>query len=110
MPDEYKQWVPMVIEWACKVVAISIAWWIERIISAVHSAIRGGLMFSRMLLKYLHQTGKIKFPDADESYLDEAIGWGVALAGFICQFMLGFSVPFPLSIIFMPIRFVEYFI
>ena len=38
-------------------IAISIAWYVQRIISAFHSAIRGGLMCSRGVLAELNSRG-----------------------------------------------------
>ena len=50
-------------------IAITIAWYIQRIISSVQSAIRGGLMFSRKLLKFCNDKGYFSFKE-EESYLD----------------------------------------
>jgi len=35
VPEEHRKWIPLVIEWACKSIAISIAWTIQAIISTV---------------------------------------------------------------------------
>eukprot|EP00928_Gymnodinium_smaydae_P066480 TRINITY_DN4948_c0_g2_i1.p1 TRINITY_DN4948_c0_g2~~TRINITY_DN4948_c0_g2_i1.p1 ORF type:complete len:488 (+),score=146.45 TRINITY_DN4948_c0_g2_i1:71-1534(+) len=110
VPEDYKKWVPTVLEWTCKVAAISVAWWIERVISAVHSAIRGGLMFARYLLEYLHERNLLKFEDHHSSYIDEAIGWSIAFLGFAFQFMMGFSAPFPINLLLLPVSCVEYFV
>merc|ERR1719210_2771585 len=107
--EEYRKWVPVAVRWACKATAVSIAWWIQRIISAVHSAIRGGLMFGKYLVDFLHEKKILNF-NADQAYLDEAIGWGVAVAGLIFQFALGFGVPFPLNLFLWPVQFLEAFI
>merc|ERR1712216_109775 len=98
VPKDYHKWIPTVIGYTCKSIAISIAWYVQRIISAFHSAIRGGLMFSRGILAYLNKRGIITF-DEDESYLDEILGWSLAALGFYFQFRLNFSVPFPLGLL-----------
>lgn len=108
-PEEYAQWVPWGVKWGCKAIAVYIAWWIQRIISAFHSAIRGGLMCGKELVNYAHDKGWIKTND-EETYLDEIVGWGLAVFGFITQIMLGFSVPFPLNFFMWPIYMVEGFI
>lgn len=74
MPQEYHRWIPTIITYICKAIAVSIAWYIQRIISAFHSAIRGGLMFSRGIMKYLNDKKIIDFDDT-ESILDEIVGW-----------------------------------
>eukprot|EP00747_Dinoflagellata_sp_TGD_P024135 gnl/TRDRNA2_/TRDRNA2_130342_c1_seq1.p1 gnl/TRDRNA2_/TRDRNA2_130342_c1~~gnl/TRDRNA2_/TRDRNA2_130342_c1_seq1.p1 ORF type:complete len:343 (+),score=81.68 gnl/TRDRNA2_/TRDRNA2_130342_c1_seq1:87-1115(+) len=106
IPEEYKQWVPIVMRWTCKAVAITIAWWIQRIISASHAAIRGGLLCARALVNYLHQQGKLQMDDKN-TYLDEYSGWALAAVGFLFQLWTWFSVPFPLNILFLPITILE---
>jgi hypothetical protein len=106
LPEKYHQWIAPTVNYGCKLVAIWIAWFIQRIISSVQSAIRGGLMFSRRTLKYLNDKGYITFND-EESYLDEIIGWAVAAVGIYFQLVNFFGIPFPLNIILSPISLVE---
>jgi len=108
-PEEYVQWVPYIVKWGCKAIAVYIAWWIQRIISAFHSAIRGGLMCGKELVIFANDKGWIQATE-DETYLDEIVGWGLAAFGFMTQMMLGFSVPFPLSLFMWPLYMVEAFI
>merc|ERR1712232_290013 len=108
VPTDYQKWVPIVMRWATKLIAMQIAWFIQRVLSAFHSAIRGGLLFSRLLLEHLHDKKIINFPDDKKSYMDEAIGWGVAGVGLLFQFAMGFSVPFPFNLVLFPVTLVEY--
>jgi len=108
-PEEYKKWVPVVLQWMCKAIAISIAWWIQRVISAFHSAIRGGLIFGRELVNYLHEKGVVNWKD-DDTYMDEAVGWAVAALGLLFQWTFRFSMPFPLNILLFPVTLLETFI
>jgi len=105
-PEEYAQWCPVLLNYAVKSIAISIAWTLQRMISAVHSAIRGGLMCSRGLLNYLQSKDIISFNDK-ESTLDEIVGWSMALLGFYVQMKLGFELPFPINIICLPFSMAE---
>lgn len=107
--EEYQQWVPWIVKWGCKAIAVYIAWWIQRIISAFHSAIRGGLMCGKELVNFANEKGYLQSGDED-TYLDEIVGWGLAVFGFMTQMMLGFSVPFPLSLFLWPLYMVEAFI
>jgi len=109
VPEEYRKWVPVAVRWTCKIFAMSIAWWIQRVISAIHSAIKGGLLFGHYLVEFLHEKKIINFTP-EQAYLDEAIGWGVALAGLLFQFSWGFHLPFPLNLLLLPVQFVEGFI
>merc|ERR1719210_1190195 len=106
-PTEYHKWIPQVINYTCKAIAISIAWTIQRVISAVHSAIRGGLICSRALMQYAYKTKMIPIKH-DDSYIDEIAGWGLAFCGFLFQFNLGFAMPLLLSYtIFLPLNLLE---
>lgn len=109
VPEEYQKWVPCGLKWTCKAVACYIAWWVQRIISAFHSAIRGGLMCGKELVDFAHEKGWIATKNED-TYLDEIVGWGLAALGFFTQFMLGFSVPFPFNFLMWPMYIVEGFI
>lgn len=109
VPAEYKKWTPVVLQWMCKAVAISIAWWIQRVISAFHSAIRGGLLFGREIVNYLHEKGLVKWKDED-TYMDEAVGWAMAALGLMFQWTFRFSMPFPLNVLLFPVTILESFI
>jgi len=106
LPAEYHKWIPVVIGYICKTIAISIAWYIQTILSAFHSAIRGGLMAARGLLRWLSDKSFIKI-DPDDSYVDEVLGWSLAALGFYVQFRLGFSPPWYIEIFLWPLYFVE---
>ncbi|MFM7855662.1 MAG: hypothetical protein ACKO96_27970, partial [Flammeovirgaceae bacterium] len=70
LSNKYHKWISPGINLVCKAVAITIAWFIQRIVSSVHSGIRGGLIFSRSLLNWANKKGYIQFND-EESYVDE---------------------------------------
>jgi len=109
MPKDYHPWIEVIIGTLCKSIAVSIAWTIQRIISAFHSAIRGGLMFSRGIMRYLNAKKYISF-DEDDSYLDEAVGWVAAGFGFMFQLKLRFTVPWIISILLWPFTLAEWYI
>jgi hypothetical protein len=97
-----------------KSIAMAIAWYIQTIISAVSSALSGGLIMSRGLMKICRKKGFNMFgliPDSDEeTVIDEIMSYLLAAAGFYFQFKIGFTVPFPLNLILFPFQFVEYYI
>lgn len=109
LPKEYHKWIPTFIGYVCKAIAISVAWYIQTILSAFHSAIRGGLMASRGFLHWLAKHSAIKI-NTDDSYIDEVLGWSLAALGFYVQFKLGFSPPWYLEIFLWPLHFVESYI
>lgn len=105
--EEYHKWVPLGVRWACKAVAISVAWFLTRIASAVHSSIRGGQTFAFYVKLILAEKG-IKLPEALQG--EHVLGWVMAGSGLVFQFMCGFSVPFPLNLVLWPLNIVEWFV
>lgn len=114
MPDEYEKWTPVVLGWMTKSIGMSIAWYIQTIISAVTSAIEGGLLMSRALLKICVEKGINPagiIPDKhEETNIDETIAYAIAALGFYTQWTMGFDMPFPFNIFLMPFEFAEYYI
>eukprot|EP01066_Platyproteum_vivax_P015396 Platyproteum_vivax@DN6810_c0_g1_i1.p1 len=53
VPKKYAKWIEPCILLACQLVAVSLAWTLQRILSGIHSAFRGGLLASRNLILYL---------------------------------------------------------
>ena len=86
VPAEYRKWIPVILGWCCKSLAMSIAWYIQRVISAATSAVRGGLMCSRGVMKLCYRRGWRlggMLPENDEdTYLDEVAGFMIAGLGF----------------------------
>jgi len=114
LPADYKKWVPVVIGWICKSIAMSIAWYIQSVISAFTSALTGGLMMARAIYAFLAHRG-IRLggwiPENDEdSYLDEIMSYIFAGLGFYVQIMNNFEVPFPLDLVLWPLSIVEYYL
>jgi len=109
LPGEYHKWVPTLIGYACKSVAITVAWKVQRIISTFHSAIRGGLMASRGFLEWLNKKGIVTV-NTDESYVDEVLGWALAAAGFYFQYKMGFTPPWIIAFLLWPLQATETYI
>lgn len=114
---DYHKWVPVVIGWGCKAAAMNIAWRIQRILTASTSAMAGGVMFARAILRMAHKRGLTLFGWIDEtgqeSPLDEIIGFTVAAIGFWTQMEVqyknnfSFEVPFPFGLISWPFDWLE---
>mmetsp|Transcript_31935 Transcript_31935/g.45419 ORF Transcript_31935/g.45419 Transcript_31935/m.45419 type:complete len:331 (+) Transcript_31935:75-1067(+) len=113
-PDEYKKWVPVALGWIAKAIAMSFAWYIQSVISAVTSAIRGGLMMARAILHGCTRRGfKLggMIPDNHEDTMfDEVASYVFAAVGFYFQFRLNFDVPFPCNLFLWPLEFAEYYL
>jgi len=106
-PPEYKKWARPLVCYSIKACAVSIAWTVQRVISAFHSAMKGGLLFSRNLMRYASEM-KIVHIDPDTTWLDEIAGYTLAALGLYFQLSFGFSLPFPLNILLFPFTLMEY--
>eukprot|EP00898_Chlorokybus_atmophyticus_P007806 jgi/Chlat1/8026/Chrsp7S07772 len=117
VPREYAKWVPVLLHYACKLAGVSLAWFIQRIISSFHSALRGAHMFTKALLEYCARRGKfIDFDNDGVSDINESsitfigIAGAFALFGFYQQISNGFGLPFPLSLLLLPLDIAEWFL
>jgi hypothetical protein len=113
VPEEYHQWAPILVGWACKAAAMSVAWRIQRVLAASTSAIAGGLMFARAMMRILSKQGIHIFgilrEKERETPIDEVFGFIVAGLGLYSQIGRGFDfrVPFPLSLVTWPFDWLE---
>ncbi|KAL7543578.1 hypothetical protein ACHAXR_013028 [Thalassiosira sp. AJA248-18] len=105
-PQEYQKWCPVLLDWFCKSVGISIAWKIQTIISAFTSALAGGLIMSRTMMFIVSKGEK----DHQDTYADEIASYVFAGLGFYFQYNMSFSAPFPLNIVLFPVGVAEQYI
>ncbi|CAM9753600.1 unnamed protein product [Ascophyllum nodosum] len=109
IPEEYHQWIDPIINYFCKLVAMTIAWWIHRFISTVQSAIEGGLLFSRSLLGFISDVTPLKL-HSDESFVDEIIGWTMAACGAYFQIAHNWDLPWFVDLLLWPAYVLEFFL
>mmetsp|Transcript_2144 Transcript_2144/g.5427 ORF Transcript_2144/g.5427 Transcript_2144/m.5427 type:complete len:375 (-) Transcript_2144:57-1181(-) len=109
MPIEYQHWISPSINLVCKMLAMTVAWMLTRIIAACHSSMLGGLLASRALLRIAQRRGWVKFgKDGDsDTLVDEYFGWFLAFVGIWWQLRNSMSVPFPLNIVLFPFSVTE---
>lgn len=103
IPDEYQQWTPVIINWACKTVGMTFAWTLASIRIAFASSMQGGLM--------LAQNGKEALRKRDIRLgvkFDEYLAYGLAAVGFFFQLRCGLNPPFPLNIVLFPFKIGEW--
>mmetsp|Transcript_4448 Transcript_4448/g.7212 ORF Transcript_4448/g.7212 Transcript_4448/m.7212 type:complete len:340 (+) Transcript_4448:88-1107(+) len=109
VPNEYAKWVPVLIDYVCKLIGVSIAWFVQRVISAFYSAIRGANLVSKGVLSYAarHNYINASFADASSNHY-AALTMALAGAGFMFQISNYMQLPFPFNIVFFPLSIVEY--
>jgi hypothetical protein len=93
---------------------MSIAWYIQTIVSATASALTGGLMMARATYQALVHRNIRLFglipEDHSKTAVDEVLSYLFAGLGFYTQFRLGFQLPTPFNILLFPFEFAEYYI
>jgi len=107
VPTEYHKWVQVGMEYICKSIGCSIAWLLQRIISAVHAAIRGSYMFTHAFAKWTSAHG---YKGLSEGYYDEVFAALCSIMGLYIQISSMFSLPWILSFILFPLICLEFFI
>jgi len=108
IPVSYHKWIPVIISYGCKTIGVSVAWTIQRVISAFYSSIRGAQMFTYGAVNYLARNG---YQSIDEkSPLNMFIIGLIAWCGFAWQLQSGFSLGFPLNVILFPLSVLEWLI
>lgn len=70
MPEDYQKWADPTIRYIVKSFAISLAWFLQRIVSAVHASLRGSKMFSENVLDYLTTMGHLSKEQRESLKLD----------------------------------------
>jgi len=112
VPDEYEKWIPVILGWIAKSVAMSVAFYIQALVSGFASALKGGLMMAQATYQFLEYhdvkfLGFIASQGHEQSNVDEALSYVFAALGFYTQFRAGFSLPSPLNYILWPFQFAE---
>lgn len=114
LPDKYDKWVPILLGWATKSIAMSIAWSFNSVISAVSSSMVGSLFITRSLIKIANDremTFNGLIPKDDKNtQIDELASYVFAFMGVWFQFKIQFSLPVIMRLFLWPIEIAEWFI
>lgn len=108
-PKEYQKWVEPGTRYACSIVGVVAAWMVQQAITAWHSATRGAQLAARGTLAYLvrHKYLNANVIDEKGSFFNAAV-FALAACGFWSQVRHNFRLPFPLNILFFPVRVLEF--
>ncbi|RYG67502.1 hypothetical protein EON64_07300 [archaeon] len=108
LPEELHKWSPFVCRYGLKLLAISVAWRLRRVIASYHSALRGGSLCSKYVAKYLVAM-KVLPRAAIKRYSTVILLWGyaLALAGLYMQYSAAYQLPYPLNMLLFPVTVVE---
>mmetsp|Transcript_53293 Transcript_53293/g.141180 ORF Transcript_53293/g.141180 Transcript_53293/m.141180 type:complete len:373 (-) Transcript_53293:98-1216(-) len=119
VPPDLHKWISPMLMVACKLVSMSLAWFIQSVVSAVQSAMVGGMMAGRGIIDFIGTQPKVKdFLEknfklklsSDTTFADEALGVVLTLLGLYFQLSNGMHLPFPVSLVLFPLSLFEYFL
>lgn len=108
LPPELKKWTPKAVMYICKVGGVIIAWFLRRVITGFHSAMRGGNMAVTHGIALGKKFNRIPADFDENSPRASAIAALVGFVGFYWQLSNGFALPFPLNVLFLPVTIVEW--
>mmetsp|Transcript_9780 Transcript_9780/g.25285 ORF Transcript_9780/g.25285 Transcript_9780/m.25285 type:complete len:422 (-) Transcript_9780:341-1606(-) len=108
MPADTEHWVPVMIDTFVHIVALVLAWYLQMVMSAVTSGLRGGTIAARAFLEFANERGWKKLDDEATSLSDETIGMIIAAGGICFQLLNNFALPFPANIILFPLTLVQW--
>jgi len=108
LPKEYMPWVDLIEKYVCRSIGVFIAWSVQFYNSLLHCAVAGSLIFSRALIPFLNQRGVLHIENLEETYLDEIIGWALAVVSIFLQAAFGFKLLFPFNVVLSPLLLVEW--
>lgn len=113
VPKDYHKWVPVTLGWVTKAMAMRVAWRLQRVLTASTSAVLGGLMCSRAVMRMLFDRGEHRMGLAEDesmTLLDEGLGYTMAAAGIYVQLGDGHfdpKVKFPFTLLTWPFEIAE---
>ena len=95
--EECKKWSPLIINYSGKTIAVLVALALQSRISAIQSGVMGGHIFATAILQ-LAREFKIVTILPEDTYVDEVIGWSLAVIGIWSQLASGMRLQFPLNV------------
>ena len=116
----HRQWAPTIIDVCVRAVCVAIAWRLQRVFSAWHSAARGGVACAKALGRVLKRKGwvpaRVALASDEEPYrgtdstgpivgglyADEVVGFVLAACGLRLQLSRSFGLPLLLRLLLLP--------
>lgn len=103
-PEDFHKWLEPVGLYVWRLVGIFIAFQVQRIISTVHTAVKGARLFVEGLTELAERNG---YGYLTEGYFDEALAVILAVMGIYLQLFAWGGLPLPVKLAFFPAFLVE---
>lgn len=101
----YHKWYPAIFSYICRMIGASIAFQIQRVLSTVSTAVRGGHMLIDGFADFCETRGLTYLSDG---YLDDIAAWALVVVGIYSQLLLFTYLPFIIKLLFFPAFFTEF--
>eukprot|EP00388_Colpodella_angusta_P040050 GDKK01049085.1.p1 GENE.GDKK01049085.1~~GDKK01049085.1.p1 ORF type:complete len:127 (+),score=16.44 GDKK01049085.1:1-381(+) len=108
MGADLKAWAPIAADYSFRLIGVIVAWWLSRLITAFHAAVRGADMFVTQAVAIMHKKGYLSPEITVESPQISAFVGLIAFLGFYWQLSNGFGIPFPLNVLLLPFTIAEW--
>jgi len=95
----YHKWYPAVAAYICRMIGASLAFQIQRILSTVSTAVRGGHMLIDGFADFCETRGLTYL---SEGYIDDILAWALVGVGIYSQIFLFTYLPFIIKLLFFP--------
>jgi len=105
VPEEFHKWIPPVSQYICRFIGISIAFSVNRILSTVHTAIRGARLATDGFTKWCEARNLHYLSDG---YLDDAFAFLLAGIGVFGQLFVWNRLPLLIKLLLFPATFTEW--
>eukprot|EP00187_Rhodella_violacea_P002652 CAMPEP_0174892540 /NCGR_PEP_ID=MMETSP0167-20121228/7472_1 /TAXON_ID=38298 /ORGANISM="Rhodella maculata, Strain CCMP736" /LENGTH=332 /DNA_ID=CAMNT_0016131061 /DNA_START=58 /DNA_END=1056 /DNA_ORIENTATION=+ len=111
IPYDFYKWYPVVLQYTCRSVGVSIAWFIRRVMSATYSSFKGSELMFYSLAMYISRNKIMDIRKVQPGSLLFNITFTiVAVVGLYWQLSNLFRLPFPLNILLLPLTIFEKFL
>jgi hypothetical protein len=119
-PLKLQHWTETSLDIVIRTIAVIIAWWVQKVISAFYSGLRGGKIFASALCDIIEEKGWSEYVEKlpgvtkpfspDTSYFDEVVAYSLAGLGIVWQLSSGFVLGFPINLLLLPLTIIEWFL
>ncbi|CAK9058542.1 Uncharacterized protein SCF082_LOCUS31186 [Durusdinium trenchii] len=104
VPEEYHNWVPVTVQYISRLIGVSIAMSVQRVLSTVHTALRGARLATDGFTEWAEARDLNYLTDG---YLDDAFAYLLAVVGIFGQLFVWTQLPVLIKLAIFPVTFVE---
>jgi hypothetical protein len=105
MPEEMHKWLPVIATYICRLAGVSIALSVNRVLSTVHTAVRGARLATDGFTGF---TERRNLHYLSEGYADDAVALLLAALGVYGQLFVWARLPFIVKLLFFPATLLEW--